>query len=130
MRVLGIVFLSLALFGCSVSTKTEYTRKDLEIFQKTFTGTLVGKQIEEIDKEEPVLIFWKKYVQHIYFRITVTDSAGNSRKFFDYTNDKKRINQLRQYNRDLQKGDTIVVGLGLVDDKNDEEQFDLIRKVI
>ena len=69
-------------------------------------------------------------MQHIYFRITVTDSAGNSRKFFDYTNDKKRINQLRQYNRDLQKGDTIVVGLGLVDDKNDEEQFDLIRKVI
>ena len=130
MRIFGIVLLSLLILGCAASTKTEYTRKDLEVFQKAFPGTLVGKQIEEIDKEEPVFYFWKKYVTHIYFRITVTDAAGNTRKFFEYTNDKKRIAQLRQYNRDLQKGDTVIVGLGLVDDKNEEEQFELFRKVI
>jgi hypothetical protein len=130
MRVFGVLFLSLTLLGCAVSTKTEFTRKDLEVFQKTFTGTLVGKQIEEIDKEVPVAFFWNKNEEYVYFQITVTDSAGNTRGFFDYSKDKNRIEQLRQYYRDLQKGDTVVVGLGLVDEKNEEEIFDQIRKVI
>ena len=130
MRVLGVIFLYLTILGCAVSTKTKFTRQDLEVFQKSFTGVLVAKQIEEINKEVTVAYFFNKYELYVYFQVTVTDANGNTRKFYEYSKDKTRINQLRQYNRDLQKGDTVVVGLGLVDDKSDEELFDQIRKMI
>jgi hypothetical protein len=132
MRVLGVVIVCIALIGCAVSSKTEFTRKDLEMFQKTFEGILVGKIIEEIDKEVTGtwFPFLKETELHVYFQITVEDTDGNIRKFFDFTKDKNRIKLLKEYNRDLQKGDTVVVGLGLVDDKNEEEHFELIRKKI
>lgn len=132
MRVLGVVIVCIAMIGCAVSSKTEFTRKDLEIFQKTFEGILVSKIIEEIDKEvtSAWLPFWKKTERHVYFQIVVEDADGNIRKFFDFSKDSNRIKLLKQYNRDLQKGDTVIVGLGLVDDKNEEEHFELIRKKI
>ena len=130
MRILALLIVCLVVAGCATTSQTDLTRKDLAMFQKSFEGTLVNKQIEEVDKEVSSTWnpFWKNINTYVYFQIIVQAPDGTTRKFYDFTDDKNRMKVLYQYNRDLQQGDTVVVGLGLVDDKSAEEHFDIISR--
>lgn len=118
--------------GCATtgSSGPEVSREDLEVFRRTFEGTLVNKVIEENEREEKVmgLPFWTRVKQGVYLQLTVQNKEGVTRRFFDYSEDETRMEELRMYYRELAKGDVIVVDLGYVDEGEPEEVFETIRK--
>lgn len=130
MRILVVLFVCVVIAGCATTNQTDLTRKDLAMFQKSFEGTLVNKLIQEYDEEVAVawMPFVKKVKTVVYFQISVEAPDGTTRKFYDLSDDPERISVLYQYNRDLQKGDRVVIGLGLVDEGHTEEHFDIISR--
>ncbi|NLF40705.1 hypothetical protein GX586_14780 [bacterium] len=120
--------------GCAARRTThtvQVSPDDLEVFRKSFEGTLIDKKIEEFDREVPRvswLPFWTERESSVYVMFNVMDTTGRTRKLFDYTNDRKRMEELRYYYRALAKGDNVVVDLGFVDDNASEEVFDRITK--
>ncbi|MCX7847870.1 MAG: hypothetical protein N2595_07570 [bacterium] len=128
---LGVAVL-LALYACATTEENapRVTRADLEVFRRTFEGTLVNKLIEENEREVPVmgLPFWTRVKRGIYLQLTVMNKDGVTRRFYDYSEDEERMRELQMYYRELAKGDVIVVDLGYVDEGEAEELFETIRK--
>jgi len=116
--------------GCTTGRDAEVrvTNEDLMAFRKTFEGTLVNKTIEEFDRQEKRLGLWTTTKSGVCLQLSVMDGKGTLRKFFDYSEEPARISVLRQYYRELQKGDIVVVDLGFVDEHADEETFENVTK--
>lgn len=132
-RLVVLAVVTLALAACATSQRSagpRVSRADLETFRRTFEGTLVNKLIEENDREVPVmgLPFWTRVKTGIYLQLTVMNKDGVTRRFYDYSEDEERMNELRMYYRELAKGDVVVVDLGYVDEGEPEELFETIRK--
>jgi hypothetical protein len=130
MRTIMLITLTALLWGCT-STPTRDTHvndADLQQFRKTFEGTLVDKVMEEFDREVPRwgMPFWTRVESGIHLRLTVMSADGKVRKFYDYSEDRDRMAVLRQYYRELQKGDLVVMDLGYVDEDMAEEPFDAV----
>ncbi len=123
-----IAFLS----GCATNNipSGKVTQQDLNMFRKTFEGTLLSKEFEPYSREESVMgiAFWKKTVTANYLQLTVMDKNGKVRKFYDYSDEKNRKAILEEYNNKLANGDTIVVDVGFIDEGLSEELFDIVTK--
>lgn len=133
MRITVLMAATLLLAACATSQRNagpRVSRADLETFRRTFEGTLVNKVIEENDREVTVmgLPFWTRVKTGIYLQVTVMNKDGVTRRFYDYSEDEERMNELRMYYRELAKGDVVVVDLGYVDEGEPEELFEAIRK--
>jgi hypothetical protein len=129
----AILFLSCLILLCGCATKkpaSKVSKQDLEMFRKTFEGTLLSKKFEPYTREEPVmgLPFWTKPITAYYFQITVMDKNGKVRKFYEYSEEKNRKAELQQYNNELANGDAVIVDLGYIDEGHPEELFDFITK--
>lgn len=132
-RLVVLAAASLLLAACATSQRSaspRVSRADLDVFRRTFEGTLVNKLIEENDREVTVmgLPFWTRIKTGIYLQVTVMNKDGVTRRFYDYSEDEERMRELQMYYRELAKGDVIVVDMGYVDDGEPEELFDAIRK--
>ena len=116
--------------GCAGTgqTRVALASADLVAFTKTFEGTLVNKVIEEFNREEKTLGLWSSNKAGVYVQFTVMDAKGTTRKFFDFSEEPERMAVLRQFYRELQKGDIVVIDMGLVDEENAEETFEMISK--
>jgi len=108
----------------------QVTQQDVDMFRKTFEGTLLNKKSEEFVRKEPVwgLSFWTKPVTAHYLQLTVMDGNGKVRKFYEYSEDKDRMNVLTQYSRELMNGDVVVIDMGFIDENQPEELFDSVTK--
>ncbi|MCK5852450.1 hypothetical protein KAH27_05415 [bacterium] len=131
----NIILLAVCIaFLCSCATNNKPTGKisqqDLNLFRKTFEGTLLSKEFEPYSRKESVMgiPFWKKSVTANYLQLTVIDENGKVRKFYDYSDEKNRKTELEKYNNELDNGDTIVVDVGFIDEGLSEELFDIVTK--
>lgn len=118
------------LAACGGTTKSQVAiaKQDLVAFNKTFEGTLVNKAIEEFNRQEKTLGLWTSNKAGVYLQLSVMDANGKTRKFFDYSEEPERMDVLRQYYRELQKGDVVVIDMGLVDEESAEETFEAVTK--
>ena len=120
------------LCGCATTSKSsgKVSQQDLNMFRKTFEGTLLNKKFEPFSREESVmgLPFWTKPITANYLQLTVMDENGKVRKFYDYSEEENRKAELQQYNNELLTGDTIIVDMGFIDENNPEELFDSVSK--
>jgi len=120
------------LCSCAINNKPagKISQQDLDMFRKTFEGTLLSKEFEPYSREESVMgiPFWKKSVTANYLQLTVIDENGKVRKFYDYSDEKNRKAKLEEYNNALANGDTIIVDVGFIDENLSEELFDIVTK--
>ncbi len=129
-----ILLVTCIAFLCSCATNNKpsgkVTQQDLNMFRKTFEGTLLSKEYEPYSREESVMgiPLWKKSVTANYLQLTVMDKNGKVRKFYDYSDEKNRKAELEEYNNKLANGDTIVVDVGFIDEGLSEELFDIVTK--
>ncbi len=133
MRLILLAASALLLAACATSRRADgprVSRADLDVFRRTFEGTLVNKRIEENDREETVMgmPFWTRVKTGLYLQVTVMNAEGVTRRFYDYSEDEERMRELRMYYRELAKGDVVVIDMGYVDDGDPEELFDAITK--
>ena len=130
MRAILLIVLTSLLLGCTSTPQRseQVSQSDLQQFRKTFEGTLVDKAFEEFDREVPVwgMPFWTRVESGAYLQLTVMSPDGKVRKFYDYSEDERRMALLRQYYRELSKGDLVVLDLGYVDEDLPEEPFEAV----
>jgi len=128
--LLAVVTGCLWLAGCAGNSQTRVAiaSEDLVAFTKTYEGTLVNKVIEEFNREEKTLGLWSSNKAGVYVQFTVMDANGKTRKFFDFSEEPERMAVLRQFYRELQKGDIVVIDMGLVDEESAEETFETVSK--
>ena len=130
MRVAFLLCCLLILAGCAVrrpASTVALTSQESEQLKKHFQGTLLDKRIQEFDK--PASAFGES--EHsVYVQLTVASRQGISRRFYDFTADKSRMLVLREYFKELQKGDEVDIDLGLIDDNSaTEEPFETVRRI-
>ncbi len=118
---------------CSCATTKpsgKITQQDLNMFKKTFEGTLLSKKFEPFSREESVMgiPFWTKPITANYLQLTVMDKNGKVRKFYDYSEEENRKAELEQYNNELLTGDIVIIDMGFIDEGNLEELFDSVSK--
>ena len=127
-----IVFCVTVLCNCATSPPpSKVTQNDLNMFRKTFEGTLLTKKLVQYDREERVINIyplWTKPVTANYLQLTVMNADGKVRKFYDYSEEEERKNALSQYNTELTNGDEVVVDLGYIDENDPEELFETVTK--
>ncbi|RLD11251.1 MAG: hypothetical protein DRI44_04035 [Chlamydiae bacterium] len=128
-----ILFLACIGLLCScASTKPsgKVTQQDLNMFKKTFEGTLLSKKFVPYSRKDSVIgiPFWTKPVTANYLKLTVMDENGKIREFYDYSEDNNRKAELKQYNNELNKGDLVIIDMGFIDEGNSEELFDSVTK--
>ena len=132
MRLMTIVCMGVVLAGCATAKRPAdavVSRGDMTMFVKTFEGTLVNKTMEEFDQSEPRWWwpFSPRKTTGVYLKLIVANATG-TRSFFGFSKDEEGASELRQYNRELKKGDMVVIDLGYIDDKTTEEPFDRVTK--
>lgn len=110
------------------SPKETVPTEDLAVFRKTFEGTVLHKTIEEFDQEQRIWYFpfMTRVISGVYVEFRVIDDEGRVRDFFHYTEDPSEMPRLKQYFREIQKGDAVVLDLGFVDEGSAKELFDAI----
>jgi hypothetical protein len=128
--LLAVVTGGLMLAGCAGTSQTRVAvaNEDLVAFTKSFEGSLVNKVIEEFNREEKTFGLWRSNKAGVYVQFTVMDANGTTRKFFDFSEEPDRMAVLRQFYRELQKGDIVVIDMGLVDEESAEETFETVSK--
>jgi hypothetical protein len=132
MRAILLITLSVLMLGCSSTTTStrsdDINQADIRQFRKTFEGTLVDKALDEFDRKVPIwgIPFWTRVESGAYLQLTIMSPDGKVRKFYDYSEDERRMSVLRQYYRELAKGDLIVVDLGFVDEDLVDEPFEAV----
>ena len=132
MKNIILLFTCIA-FLCSCATDKpsgKVTQKDLNMFKKTYEGTLLSKQFEPYVREETVMgmPFWTKPITAHYLQLTVMGANGKVRKFYDYSEEENRKDELNQYNNELANGDVIIIDMGFIDEGLEEELFDSVAK--
>ncbi len=130
-KIILFLFCLILLGACATKKNSgKVTQQDLDMFRKTFEGTLLSKKFEPFTREETTmgLPFWKKPITAFYFQITVMGKDGRVRKFYDFSEDKTRKAELQQYNNELENGDAIIIDLGYIDEGHPLELFDFITK--
>ncbi len=128
--LLAVAAGGLVLAGCAgkSNTRVAIASADLVAFTKSFEGTLVNKAIEEFNRQEKTFGLWSSNKAGVYVQFTVMDVNGKTRKFFDFSEEPERMAVLRQFYRELQKGDIVVIDMGLVDEESAEETFETVSK--
>lgn len=124
-----LALIPLVLLGCAASSKKDNVNpEDIEVFKKSFYGTVLHKKIEEFDREEPIwgIPFWTRVKSGVYVEFRVIGPEGRVRDFYDYTEEEDRMPRLKEYYREIIKGDAVVLDLGYVDEGSAKEQFDNI----
>ena len=132
MKKIFLLVTCIALFsGCATNKPdSKVTQQDLNMFKKTFEGTLLEKNIEPFSREENVMgiPFWSNPVTAQYLLLTVMDENGVIRKFYDYSEEENRKDELKQYHNELETGDIVIIDIGFIDEENPEELFDSVTK--
>jgi len=128
-----VLFLVCVLLLCSCASNkpaSKISQQDLNMFKKTFEGTLINKKSEPYSRTENImgLPFWTKTITANYLQLTVIDKNGKIRKFYDYSEKEKRKNELKQYDDELNSGDLIIIDMGFIDEGLPEELFDSVKK--
>ena len=124
-RVFCLLLAVLALGGCATSS---LTKDDLASARKYYVGTLVDKQIMEMDRAEKGA-FGSKTVKATYLRLAVTNDEGRTRYFYSLTENDSDARTLRTYFYSLLKGDRIQLDLGFIDSNRNEEEFEGVLKL-
>ena len=132
MKNIILLVTCLALLCSCATTKPsgKITQQDLNMFKKTFEGTLLNKKFEPFSREESVMgiPFWTKPITAHCLHLTVMDKNGKVRKFYDYSEEENRKAELKQYNNELLTGDLVIIDMGFIDEGNLEELFDAVTK--
>lgn len=125
MRFLFCLVAALLLFGCA---STSLTKDDLASTRKYFSGILMDKQIMELDRVEKG-VFGDKVVKGTYLRLAVAGDIGETRYFYNITENESDAKTLRTYFYGLQKGDRVKLDLGFIDANQPEEEFESLQKL-
>ena len=122
-RFLSLALAALFVAGCAT---TSLTKDDLASARKYYVGTLVDKQIMEMDRTEKGW-FGDKTVKATYLRLAVTNDEGQTRYFYNLTESDART--LRTYYYSLMKGNKLQLDLGFIDSGQTEEEFEGVLKL-
>ena len=123
--VLSLLLAAIALCGCATSS---LTKDDLASARKYYVGTLVDKQILEMDRTEKG-VFGDKTVKATYLRLAVTNDEGVTRYFYNLTENESDARTLQTYFYSLLKGDKVQLDLGFIDAGQNEEEFEGVLKL-
>lgn len=124
-HLLGSLLALIILCGCATQS---LSKDDLASTKKYFTGTLIDKQIMEMDRVEKG-VFGSKTVKGTYLRLTVMNDEGRSRYFYNLTENESDARTLRTYYYSLLKGDKVQLDLGFIDANQPEEEFEGVIKL-
>lgn len=119
------VLAALLLCGCAT---TSLTKDDLASTRKYFTGTLMDKQIMELDRAENGA-FGGRSVKGTYLRLAVADDTGATRYFYSITEKDDEAAELKATYYSLLKGDRVQLDLGFIDANSEEEEFESLTKL-
>ncbi|MBO7543438.1 hypothetical protein J6T93_05975 [bacterium] len=124
-RFLSLALTALFVAGCAT---TSLTKDDLASARKYYVGTLVDKQIMEMDRTEKGM-FGSKVVKATYLRLAVTNDEGQTRYFYNLTENESDARTLQTYFYSLIKGDKVQLDLGFIDAGQNEEEFEGVLKL-
>ena len=124
-RFLSLSLAALFVAGCAT---TSLTKDDLASARKYYVGTLVDKQIMEMDRTEKGW-FGDKTVKATYLRLAVTNDEGQTRYFYNLTENESDARTLRTYYYSLMKGNKLQLDLGFIDSGQTEEEFEGVLKL-
>jgi len=124
-RFLSLALAALFVAGCAT---TSLTKDDLASARKYYVGTLVDKQIMEMDRTEKGM-FGSKVVKATYLRLAVTNDEGQTRYFYNLTENESDARTLQTYFYSLIKGDKVQLDLGFIDAGQNEEEFEGVLKL-
>lgn len=124
-RFLSLALAALFVAGCAT---TSLTKDDLASARKYYVGTLVDKQIMEMDRTEKGW-FGDKTVKATYLRLAVTNDEGQTRYFYNLTENESDARTLRTYYYSLMKGNKLQLDLGFIDSGQTEEEFEGVLKL-
>jgi len=124
-RFLSLALAALFVAGCAT---TSLTKDDLASARKYYVGTLVDKQIMEMDRTEKGW-FSDKTVKATYLRLAVTNDEGQTRYFYNLTENESDARTLRTYYYSLMKGNKLQLDLGFIDSGQTEEEFEGVLKL-
>lgn len=124
MRLLNVLLTAAALALAGCATYSSLTKDDLASTRKYYTGTLIDKQLMEMNRKDG-----GSTLKGTYLRLAVTDSEGATRYFFRITEDDESARQLRTYYYSLLKGDNVKLDLGFIDANQPEEEFETLEKL-
>ena len=124
-RFLSLALAALFVAGCAT---TSLTKDDLASARKYYVGTLVDKQIMEMDRTEKGW-FGDKTVKATYLRLAVTNDEGQTRYFYNLTENESDARTLRTYYYSLMKGNRLQLDLGFIDSGQTEEEFEGVLKL-
>ena len=121
----GFLLALVVLCGCATSS---LRKDDLASTKKYFSGTLIDKQIMEMDRVEKG-VFGSKTVKGTYLRLAVMNDEGNVRYFYNLTENESDARTLRTYYYSLLKGDKVQMDLGFIDAGQNEVEFEGVIKL-